>query len=106
MLVIQVQRDRPEFNGRALDTLSDLIGSLVAPASWHCDHDVENHATNFQIESDDAADFWSRLVAQLSAHPADHEALSQCWIVVCEGDASWDDYVQLAHYDDSMPGRS
>ncbi len=85
------------------DTPSQLVDTLKAIATIHpatenvdvTSGDDGGPYININIDSSAPASLWPLLHDAIT----NDTSLSSCTIACCEGDAGWDDYLLLFHYD-------
>jgi len=105
-LVINLQPQRsPGFDPKSVRDLveglksnSDLIKSLSVTAG-----DDNGPYTNVYVETRDVAALWELMREELFSHPVAGPHLKRAAIVVCEGNAGWDDYLLLHHFNPAEP---
>lgn len=57
--------------------------------------DDDGRYINYYIDTDDLADAWQKVNANLISNPV----IAKSCIVICHGDNGWDDLLFLHHYD-------
>src|SRR5262245_46470862 len=77
---------------------SDLIESFSVTAG-----DDNGPYTNVYVRTRDVAALWGLMREELFSDPVAGPHLKCAAIVVCEGNAGWDDYLLLHHFDPAEP---
>jgi hypothetical protein len=81
-----------------LESNSGLIESLVVTEG-----DDNGSYINFTVTTRDMASLWELMKQELFSHPVAGPHLKCAAIVICEGNAGWDDYLLLHHFDGAEP---
>ena len=82
------------------DRLRNLIGSSGLAGSISVTEGEDNGPyINIDFDTVDVVAMWSLLRPEWQTNCS----LAACTIVCCEGDAGWDDYRLLHHFDSSQP---
>ena len=94
---LQVRDDREDV------VLLNYVRGIIEQTgvSWEEDRD-EKLYSNFTVTSSDIRKFWLNFLDGISVDPQLKSRLQNCWIVVVQGKNGWDDYLTLAHFDDSV----
>jgi hypothetical protein len=58
---------------------------------------------NIQYATDDLPRLWTLIKEGVLNEPKVGPLLARCMIVVCQGEAGWDDYLLLHHFDGAEP---
>ena len=105
-LHIQLQ---PEL-APGLDTklVHDLIGALRSNSDLIQNLSVTNGDDNgpyinMNVKTHDVVALWGLMRKELFSHPVAGPDLQRAAIVACEGNAGWDDYLLLHHFDPAEP---
>jgi hypothetical protein len=57
---------------------------------------------NLHMKTDDLVTLWEAVRSALYGHPILGAALMQSSMTICTGEAGWDDYLVLHHYDENV----
>lgn len=104
-LLIQVQPDR----AAAFDVLLLEREFAAFAAASPCvtkfkteQGDDGGRYINLHMKTDDLAMLWEAVQAALYEHPTLGAPLLQSSMAICTGEAGWDDYLVLHHYDENV----
>jgi hypothetical protein len=105
-LHIQVQPERsPDLDEVVVAALLGAVGSgttLVSRVAISEGHD-DGRIIDIAYQTSDLAGLWSLIRKQVLDDPVVGPRLARCMIAVCQGDAGWDDYLLLHHFDADQP---
>jgi hypothetical protein len=104
-LSIQIQPERaPELNvaevKRSLEAITK--STLVRRHDFNEGFD-ETRYLNFTFGTEDLRGLWSLIQSTIFGDAPFAEPLARASIIVCEGNDGWNDYLQLFHFDPSLP---
>lgn len=58
---------------------------------------------NFTFGTEDVKGLWETIKSKIYGDPVFAGPMAKASIVVCQGDQGWDDYLQLFHFDQTVP---
>lgn len=91
MKILSIQIQNAAQHRQAIQQFTDAIQTTTPKIK----HDTEHDVIHISIASDQPKD----ILHTIQQAAQNHSAITNNWIVVCEGTHGWADYLLLAHHD-------
>lgn len=94
-LVIQIQNVSTPRSTLAVESLLHCIASVAASSSWFIDENPGEGWLNIHLSCVNPPRLWRAIKELIATEGQVFRSLSRHWLVVCEGNKSWANYVTL-----------
>lgn len=105
-LLVQIQPDRsPAID---MEALTELFQSIAASSRWVRGHSFDSGYNggryfNFRFKTDQPAALCALIQERIFHAQGHQEQIAEAAMAICSGERGWDDYLQLYHWDPTVP---